>query len=446
MGAFTSILVRELRAASAGESAQSVIERVRGMLLAYRFYQRPVILGGAQRRQHPIFPTDGDEKVQAHELMEVMATEYDGPRKIRIAGGPDRGLYVGSVLSLNNGSGPPVFLEVTQTPALDSSVAQFAEEPEVRPRLPQWAKVERLSAPPIPPLAVWLPFAAESDSSGESGQSVQLSSRLEERIARTAGMERSDSIETADLLLEQDETGTDRDCLRWRIGAPRGLLGLLSPLQTPCHDGPDAFINLDSELVKLWRLASLDSLRAASTPKAFPWRLSSSEIDCRIGAGPAARRPESCHELLLEARDAENLKTRLILSGNKRYLNLWSIDSHLEAFRICPNSRTRACDEQDSVFSGELQPSISLAEIATTRQLILFGIISATPVHADFMAAFQPSRGRDAMAFDLASEMFEFTPDANAMGRTRAGTRIPTWHTEVVPVGGTSDPAHSHSQ
>lgn len=427
MGAFTSIFVRELRAAPLDEPAQALMDRVRGMLVAYRFYQRPVILGSTERRRQPIFPMDDELKAREAELPQVMVTEYEGSSRVRVAAGPDRGLYMGSILQLESDDSAPVNLEVVETPDLASSIARFVDQPDVLPKLPNWADVHRLSAPPIPPLGVWLPGDSANRSNDPQRGKSETVQRLEQSIADTKGLIQVNCPADADLVLEAEQGSDSGACLKWRIAEPRGLLSLLSPLEVPCHAASSGFVELESELLRIWRVVSLDTLRASPSPRNFPWRLVSSEIDCGDSVSADDSVEETCHDLRLEADDPEDLNTRLMLSGGKRFLYAWSIDNHLEIHQLCPNTRTRGCPEPPVPY-GEVHPVIPLFQFATNRPMVLFGIISSTPVNEGFM---NPKRSRDSMeriGFELGDTVFEGSG-------TRSSDRPRAWHTEVIPVG-----------
>jgi hypothetical protein len=427
MGAFTSIFVRELRAAPLDEPAQALMDRVRGMLVAYRFYQRPVILGSRERRRQPIFPPDDERKVREVRLPQVMITEYDASSRLRVAAGPDRGLYVGSILQLEDGDSMPVNLEVVETPDLGSSIARFVDQPDVLPELPKWAGVQRLSAPPIPPLGVWLPGDA-TDRSNDSQQSKRETlQRLQPRIADTKGLVQVESPADADLVLAAERGSDSEACLKWTVAEPRGLLRLLSPLQLSCHPATGGFVELENELLKIWRVVSLDTLRASPSPRTFPWRLVSTRMECGDSVSDGDSVEETCHDLRLEADDPQDLNTRLMLSGGKRFLYAWSIDNHLEIRQLCPNARTRGCPEPPTPY-GEIQPVIPLVEFATSRPVVLFGIISSVPVNEGFMSPTRSSQDRSRIGFQLGNTIFEGN-ETRSYGRPR------TWHTDVIPVG-----------
>jgi hypothetical protein len=427
MGAFTSFLVRELRAARPSESAQQIVDRVRGMLLAYSFYQRPVLLGTNQRRNSPVLSSAESGSEELQELPQVMVTGYESgkPLRVMVAAGPDRGIYSGSVLRITDDRGGALELVVEETPALNSSIARFVVEPEINPELPQWAEITRLSAPPIEPLKVWLPATSDDGMDRQAAERQRLLDEVGDLISQTDGLEQVVSSDHADLVLSQSLRSDSGLCYEWRFSRPRGLLALLPSLETDCHSVMGGNLEIEQELLTIWRLVSLDSLQRSSSLRDFPWRFVSESFRCPDSDRSSRLPTETCFELRLVADEPERLEMRLELAGGKRFMYLWSIDDKLQIQQFCPNPRTQGCPEPPAPY-GEIHPTIPLFQMATDRPTVLFGVISRTPINESFMTLYRSDSEGDSIGFDLGNSVFET--------RNRSSRSSVSWFTEVIPL------------
>jgi hypothetical protein len=201
-GAFSAALLRAMRDAAPGESAEETFLRSRARLQAEKRFQEPVLAGSATMRRAPLLGRPARAGLGGRVVVAVERVEKDGT--VVLQGGWANGLAPGTELTLlDAGPGPAARLRVTAMRGLARCEARMVAAEQAAPaavRSGALAEVVAWAAQPGAPLRVWI---------SQVPGTVDGAARLAEELAREAPRR-------GVRWVEDPTASTPTHVLRWR--------------------------------------------------------------------------------------------------------------------------------------------------------------------------------------------------------------------------------------